>query len=95
MPAKKEYLSSPGQRALKIATAILGGYFLSITFHLCLGALMPAEGRNVVMLTSTFTLFFIWGVLMILPFLAKNAWKILGLYLLLILLFSVTVFFIR
>jgi len=95
MPAKKEYLTSPGQRAIKIATSILGGYFLSITFHLFLGALLPTDGRDMVMLTSTFTLFFLWGVLMILPFLAKSAWKILGLYMLLILLFSVTIFFIR
>lgn len=95
MPAKKEYLSNPGQRAIKIATSILGGYFLSITFHMWLGVLLPVDGRNIVMLTSTFTLFILWGVLMILPFLAKSAWKILGLYILLILLFSVTIFYIR
>lgn len=95
MPAKKVYLTSPGQRAIKIVTSILGGYFLSITFHVWLGVLLPTNGRNIVLLTSTFTLFFLWGVLMILPFLAKSAWKILGLYMLLILVFSVTIFYIR
>jgi len=95
MPAKKEYLSNPGQRAIKIATAILGGYFLSITFHLLLGALLPTEGRNIVLLTSTFTLFLLWGILMVLPFLAKSAWKVLGLYILLTVVFSIIIYFIR
>ena len=95
MPAKKEYLTSPGQRAVKIATAILGGYFLSITFHLLIGALLPTEGRDIVMLTSTFTLFLLWGILMILPFLAKSAWKVLGMYILLTLTFSIVIYFIR
>lgn len=95
MPAKKEYLTSPGQRAIKIATAILGGYLLSTAFHLLIGALLPTEGRNIVMLTSTFTLFLLWGILMVLPFLAKSAWKVLGLYILLTLIFSVIIYFIR
>ncbi|GAB3504972.1 hypothetical protein [Emticicia fontis] len=95
MPAKKEYLTSPGQRAIKIATAILGGYFLSITFHLFIAALLPGEGRNIVMLTSTFTLFLLWGILMILPFLSKSAWKILGLYILLTIIFSIIIYLTR
>lgn len=95
MPAKKEYLTSPGQRAIKIATAILGGYFLSITFHLFIATLLPTEGRDIVMLTSTFTLFLLWGILMILPFLSKSAWKILGSYILLTIIFSIIIFLTR
>ncbi|MDJ1469310.1 hypothetical protein [Xanthocytophaga flava] len=93
MPAKKEYLTTPRQRTLKISAAVLGGYFVSITFHLFLATILP--DRNIVMLTATFTLFLLWGILMIVPFLAQNGWKIWGVYLLLICIFSSITFWLR
>lgn len=93
MPAKKEYLTTPGQRVLKISAAILGGYLLSITFHLFLGVILP--DRNAVMLTATFTLFIVWGLLMIPAFLARNGWIIWGIYLVLTCIFSSIIYWLR
>ncbi len=85
MPAKKEYLSSPSQKALKVSAAILGGYFVSASFHLMLASV--TGHKEIIMLTSTFSLFLMWGIVMIITFLAHNGWTIWGLYLGLTLLF--------
>ena len=36
MPANKKYLSTPGQRVVKITAAFAGGYLVTFTFHLFL-----------------------------------------------------------
>ena len=79
MPARNEYLTSPGQRALKLSAGIVGGYLLSTAFHLFLAVLTPF--RDQVLLSSTFTFFPCWVGLMILAFLARNGWNIWGIYL--------------
>ncbi|WP_221394088.1 hypothetical protein [Dyadobacter sp. NIV53] len=78
MPAKKEYLSTKGQRALKITAGIIGGYFLSVAFHMMLGVLLP--DRTAVILTGAFSVFILWVGFMILAFFARNGWKIWGIY---------------
>lgn len=78
MPAKKEYLTTGGQRALKISAGIVGGYLLSTCLHLALAVLLP--WRDEVLLTSTFTFFLCWAGCMIWAFLAPNGWKIWGIY---------------
>lgn len=81
MPAKTKYLSSPGQRALKISAGLLGGYFLSVTLHLAV-ALIPGIGIDL-LVSGTFSVFLLWVVFMVLAFLARNGWKIWGIYLIL------------
>ncbi len=93
MPAKKEYLSTPGHRALKISAGILGGYFLASAIHLLIATIIPFRGE--VLLTATFTLFILWVALMILAFFAKNGWKIWGIYLLSILFCAIVIYFFK
>ncbi len=86
MPAQSKYLTTGGQRAVKIITGILGGYLLSASFHLLMAS-FPAI-RDVVIILSSFSFFIIWAGLLLLAFLAKNAWNALFLYLVLSLVFG-------
>lgn len=79
MPAKKEYLSTKGQRALKITAGLIGGYFLAITFQMMIATILPYQ--TAVILTGAFSVFIIWVALMVLAFLARNGWVIWGIYL--------------
>ena len=80
MPANKKYLTpSPWQRFAKISAAIIGGLMVAVTFHMALASWFD---HVVVIITSTFSTFMLWAVLMVLAFLAKNGWKVWGLYLL-------------
>ncbi|MFH6991985.1 hypothetical protein [Flavobacterium sp. FlaQc-48] len=90
MPANPKYLTqSIGQRIAKITAAILGGYFVSVSFHLAIAAWFS---RANVLMTMAFTGFILWVVLMVVAFLAKSAWKIWGIYLLLTLVFSLFIY---
>ncbi len=80
MPAKQEYLSTTGQRILKISAGFLGGYMLSLAIHLFIAAIFPALQAGI-MLTAAYFIFFLWMVFMILAFMAKSGWKIWGIYL--------------
>jgi len=81
MPANPKYLTqSIGQRILKITAAILGGYLVSVSFHLALAAWID---KTAIIMTMSFSGFILWVGLMIVAFLAKNGWKIWGIYLLL------------
>ncbi|GAB3775873.1 hypothetical protein GCM10028818_20560 [Spirosoma horti] len=93
MPAKTEYLATPGQRALKISAGIIGGYVLTAALHLLLAVMPPF--REQILLSSTFSFFLLWVGLIILAFLARNGWKIWGIYLLSSLIFSVIIYFVR
>lgn len=85
MPATAKYLTaSKGQKFLKISAAILGGYLVSMTFHLALAVWFD---KKTVIITTAFTGFILWATLMIVAFLAKNGWKVWGIYLLLTLIF--------
>lgn len=79
MPAKEKYLSSSWQRFLKITAGILGGYIASASIHLFVAVLL--RQREIVLVTSTFTLFIVWAILMVLSFFAQNGWKVWGIYL--------------
>ncbi|MBF4492228.1 hypothetical protein IR010_06710 [Flavobacterium sp. MR2016-29] len=90
MPANPKYLTqSKWQRFAKITAAILGGYFVSVTFHLVLAAWF---NRPDVLMTMAFTGFILWVALMIVAFLAKSGWKIWGIYILISLLFSLLIY---
>lgn len=85
MPANPKYLTqSKWQRFAKISAAILGGYLVSVSFHLALASWFNHVN---IIITMAFTGFILWVALMIMAFLAKNGWKIWGIYLLLTLLF--------
>ncbi|REA58821.1 hypothetical protein DSL64_19310 [Dyadobacter luteus] len=79
MPAKKEYLTTKGQRALKITAGLIGGYFLAITFQMMIATMLPYQ--TAVILTGAFSVFIMWVALMVLAFLARNGWVIWGIYL--------------
>ncbi len=89
MPANPKYLSSPWQRFAKISAGFIGGYLVTITFHMALSFWLNHVN---VIITATFTGFILWASLMVIAFLSKNGWKIWGIYLLLSLLFSVIIY---
>lgn len=85
MPANPKYLTkSKWQRFAKITAGILGGYLVSMSFHLALATWL---NQGSVIVTLSFSGFILWAVLLILAFLAKSGWKIWAIYLLLTLLF--------
>lgn len=90
MPADRKYLSSPGQRLLKISAGILGGYLVAVLFHNAIGALL--ENKEGLIVTSAYTSFLLWAILMVIAFLAKSGWKVWGVYLLLIIIFAGIIF---
>tara|TARA_R110002051_G_scaffold316698_1_gene396666 strand:+ start:3961 stop:4260 length:300 start_codon:yes stop_codon:yes gene_type:complete len=85
MPANKKYLSSNWQRFAKITAGIIGGYLVTISFHLALACFFD---RATIIITSTFTGFILWVVLMILAFIFKNGWKTWIFYVLIAVVFS-------
>jgi hypothetical protein len=90
MPANPKHLTqSKTQRFLKITAAILGGYLVSVSFHLALATWFD---RATIIITMTFTGFILWVALMVVAFLAKNGWKIWAVYLLLTLSFSLIIY---
>jgi len=90
MPANPKYLTqSKWQRFAKITAAILGGYFVSVTFHLALASWF---NRANILMTMAFTGFILWVALMVVAFLAKSGWKIWGIYILLTLVFSLFIY---
>ena len=91
MPANKKYLSSSRQRALKITAGILGGLIITILFHNAFASLLEEKGWLII--TSAYSSFLVWALLMVIAFMSKNGWKIWGIYLSLIILFSITIYF--
>lgn len=86
MPAQTKYLSSKPQRALKIVTALLGGYLVSASFHLMIGVISVA--REGIVVLSGISFFLVWAGLMVVAFLARSGGKIGAFYLLLTLIFG-------
>lgn len=85
MPANPKYLTPAfWPRFAKITAAILGGYFVSVTFHLALASWF---NRPEVLMTTAFSGFILWVALMVIAFLAKSGLKIWGIYILLSLIF--------
>lgn len=92
MPANPKYLTTnKWQRFAKISAGILGGYLVSLAIHLALAQWFPNHEN--VLITFEFSLFLLWIVLLILPFLFNNGWKIWGIYLSVILFCFVTIYF--
>tara|TARA_R110000765_G_scaffold378822_1_gene469768 strand:- start:1702 stop:2001 length:300 start_codon:yes stop_codon:yes gene_type:complete len=91
MPANSKYLNpSFWQRFSKITAATIGGFIVSILSHLAIASWF--EHVNVI-ITSTYTSFILWACLMIVAFLAKNGWKIWGIYLFISLILAIILFY--
>lgn len=84
MPANTKYLSSPFQKFLKLTAGLIGGYLVTTSLHLFLGLWLAPQSFLV---TMAFSSFIIWASLFVVAFLAKNGWKIWGVYLLISLVF--------
>ncbi|WP_020533172.1 hypothetical protein [Flexithrix dorotheae] len=91
MPANKKYLTkSFSQRFAKISAGLLGGYLVTISLHLALA--FWSHHANVIF-TLRFGGFIVWVTLLIVAFLAKNGWKVWGIYLLITFFFSIISYF--
>lgn len=85
MPANKKHLeASIWQRTLKITAGLVGGFLISITFHLFLMYFFPSPPIYTTMYVTGYVL---WAILFILAFLADNGYKIWLIYIGLILMF--------
>jgi len=92
MPANVKHLTkNPWQKFAKITAGIIGGYIITALFHLSLALWIP--NHKEVLITSIYTVFIIWGVLLIVPYLFKNGWKVWGLYLFISILLYTIYFF--
>ena len=90
MPANKKYLSSGGQRFLKITAGILGGFIVTILFHNAIAILLKDKGWLII--TSAYSSFIVWVFMMVVAFMAKSGWKIWGIYSLIAVLFSILIY---
>lgn len=90
MPANKKYLSSNGQRFLKISAGVLGGLSITVLFHNAIASLLI--DKDWLITTSAYSSFIIWALLVILAFMSKNGWKIWGIYLFFIMAFSLIIY---
>ncbi len=90
MPANKKYFSSPLQRILKISAGFVGGYILTQSFFMLFIEIFKNAKA---IITLQYVGFIVWAALMIVAFLAKNGFKIWGLYLLLTAVFSLIIYF--
>lgn len=85
MPANKKHLeASVWQRFLKITAGFVGGFFVSITFHMFL---MYFFHSPTIYTTMFITGYLLWTILFILAFVIGNGYKIWGAYIGLTILF--------
>ncbi|MBP2832381.1 hypothetical protein J8281_09305 [Aquimarina sp. U1-2] len=90
MPANPKHLSSNSQRIVKITAGILGGYLVTILFHNSIGSLLSEKAG--LLITSAYSSFFLWSILLIVPFLFKNGWKAWATYIIIILICAGIIF---
>jgi len=84
MPANKKYLTtSKWQRFAKVSAAILGGYLVTMMLHMVL-AVWITNATGAILVSSIFSAFILWVFFMIVPFWAKNGWKVWAWYILII-----------
>ena len=91
MPAHPKYLNTNfWSRFSKITAAILGSFMVTILLHL---AIASWSDHVTVIITSTYSAFILWAVLMIFTFLAKNGWKVWAIYLLISVLLLIIIYY--
>ena len=75
MPANPKYLTqSPWQKVAKLSAGIIGGYTITALLHMFIAIQIPLH--NEIIVTSTFSLFLIWCILLIIPYLFNNGWTV-------------------
>lgn len=90
MPANSKHLTvSKWKRFVKIITGFIGGFLLSAGIHIILAKIFDASN---IIITSGFTFFLLWVTFFIIAFLVENIWKVLGIYLMFILICMVLIF---
>lgn len=90
MPANKKYLiKSPWIKFSKLMAAILGGFIVSIAIHLALALWIDL---SLVLVTSIFSVFIIWAVLMLVVYWMKSPLKAWGLLLLTLIICSAAIY---
>ncbi|WP_234572470.1 hypothetical protein [Rhodohalobacter sp. 614A] len=93
MPANERYLSTRLQRISKTLAGIIGGYFVTVVIHLVFGAVL---GTGAVWIqTTTYSAFSLWITTIIVALLFEKAWKVWGLYLLIIIICSGIIYGLR
>lgn len=80
MPANKKHFSSTWQRLLKVTAGFIGGFILTQSFFMIF---IQFFKNAAALITLQFAGFIVWAALMIIAFLAKNGFKIWGVYLVL------------
>ncbi|WP_299839471.1 hypothetical protein [uncultured Tenacibaculum sp.] len=94
MPANRKYLTvSPWHKASKLIAGILGGYCISALLHMIIALVFPFHKE--ILITSIFTMFIVWGALLIIPFLFKNGFKALLIYVVIIVILFVVYTFVN
>lgn len=79
MPANPKYLTnSPWQQFAKLSSGILGGYAISALLHAVLLQWFPFYSE--ILVTTIISLFIMWCILLIIPYLFENGWKVFGIY---------------
>ncbi len=92
MPANPKYLTkSRMQRFAKISAGLLGGYLIAALLHISLALWLPDP--KMVLITSVYSIYLVWVLCLIIPFLLKNGWMAWAIYLGIILVLAVTVYF--
>ncbi len=90
MPAHKKYLlRSPWAKFGKISAAIVGGFFASVFLHL---ALALWSNLHIVLVTSTFSVFIVWVLLMLMVYWIRSTWRAWGVLSLMIALSSLMIY---
>ncbi|MFV0249351.1 MAG: hypothetical protein ACK5H1_10405 [Tenacibaculum sp.] len=83
MPANSKYLTkSAWQKFAKISAGLVGGYIISVLFHMVLILLIPAHHEMLV--TTIFSFVIVWGIMLLIPYLFTNGLKAWGLYIVII-----------
>lgn len=93
MPANPKYLSNSWQRAIKLFTAIIGGYFITVVLHFVLGKLLTDKTPIVAM--TIWTAWIIWVVFMIIAFGARRPLRMLFYYFLVIVILGGVIYFVK
>ncbi len=90
MPANPKYLTSSGWvRFSRIMSGFVGGFAVTIGLHLVLTLWVD---RATVIITSTYSGFILWAILLMTAFLIRRAWMVWAIYLGLILVFAIILF---
>lgn len=92
MPANPKYLTkNPWQKFAKLSAGIAGGYFISALLHMVLALWIPPHKE--ILITAIYTLYIVWGGLLIVPFLFRNGWKCWLMYIIIMIFLGILYYF--